>query len=498
MIIIIDQLKIFNHLENPHIDLKINIITNKNADRRVYNKPTADEVAIIIPNFGESDKPTSRDALVFEKNGQVKIVNTNHAAYDPLMYPLMFPSGQLGWSPNTILLNSIKDDLDKTPIQSDVFSELSDEADDIATLLEQDAISEDQQLLNNVQDVEGNGPVNDTVQQPTQTETNDQNCTKKMKYVSAMQYYAYLLCDRPGNFLFYFGRLFHQFIVDQFAKIELGRLNFFRHNQDKIRAEKYINIANANSEKSGKSIGTRIVLPSTFKGSPRNLQQLYQDGMAVIRSHGKPDLFITVTCNPLWEEITQELEGIQNSQKLTIIARVFNLKLKAILEDIFIKKIFGNVQAHMYVIEFQKRGLPHAHILVILSEDSKPQNTDDFDNIISAEIPDPKTHPATYATITKCMIHGPCGILNPKSPCMVDGVCSKNFPKDFCEETQENKDGYPEYRRRENGHSFKVTINNNQKQTEIEVDNRWIVPYNPYLSTKYNCHINVEICSSVI
>ena len=31
----------------------------------------------------------------------------------------------------------------------------------------------------------------------------------------------------------------------------------------------------------------------------------------------------------------------------------------------------------------------------------------------------------------------------------------------------------------------------------IDIDNRWIVPYNPYLSQKYDCHINVEICSSI-
>ncbi|OWZ02210.1 Helitron helicase [Phytophthora megakarya] len=26
--------------------------------------------------------------------------------------------------------------------------------------------------------------------------------------------------------------------------------------------------------------------------------------------------------------------------------------------------------------------------------------------------------------------------------------------------------------------------------------NKWIVPYNPYLSQKYNCHINVEVCAT--
>ena len=29
------------------------------------------------------------------------------------------------------------------------------------------------------------------------------------------------------------------------------------------------------------------------------------------------------------------------------------------------------------------------------------------------------------------------------------------------------------------------------------MSNQWLVPYNPYLLLKYNCHLNVEICSSV-
>jgi hypothetical protein len=416
-------------------------VTNKEADRRVYNKPTADEIAIIIPNFGETQSETKRDALVFEKNGQLKVINTNHQAYDPLMYPLMFPSGQLGWSPNTIKLNVEQDVDDKTPEITDFFSETTDDQEDLNTLINQDLIGENQQVIDenetNMNSVQENFEINN------QSEQNETSSPKKMRFVSAMQYYQYLLCDRPGNHLIYYGRLFHQFIVDQFAKIELGRLNYFRFNQDKLRADKYNNVSKANDDAIGKSTGKRIVLPSTYKGSPRNLQQLYQDGTAVIRSHGKPDLFVTVTCNPNWDEIKNEIEGVENSQKLTIIARVFNIKLKSILDDILKKKIFGNVKANMYVIEFQKRGLPHAHILIILCDESKPYNADDFDSIVSAEIPDPIKYPALYATVTKSMIHGPCGILNPNSPCMVDGVCQKQFPKKLCEYTQQNDDGYP-------------------------------------------------------
>ena len=86
------------------------------------------------------------------------------------------------------------------------------------------------------------------------------------------------------------------------------------------------------------------------------------------------------------------------------------------------------------------------------------------------------------------MMHGPCGVANPNSPCMEDGKCTKKFPKDFTEVTMEC-DGYPQYRRRDDG---KYIMKNG-----VPLDNRHIVPYNPYLSKKYNAHINVEICSTI-
>jgi hypothetical protein len=30
-----------------------------------------------------------------------------------------------------------------------------------------------------------------------------------------------------------------------------------------------------------------------------------------------------------------------------------------------------------------------------------------------------------------------------------------------------------------------------------EMDNRWVVPYNPYLLNYFNCDINVEACGSI-
>lgn len=85
----------------------------------------------------------------------------------------------------------------------------------------------------------------------------------------------------------------------------------------------------------------------------------------------------------------------------------------------------------MYVVEFQKRGLPHVHMLVWLDAESKRNLTKDVDKFVSSEIPDPLTDPIGYEAVKSLMIHGPCGLQNNKSPCMINGVCSKHFPKKY-------------------------------------------------------------------
>lgn len=62
--------------------------------------------------------------------------------------------------------------------------------------------------------------------------------------------------------------------------------------------------------------------------------------------------------------------------------------------------------AYVAVIEFQKRGLPHAHILLILDPAHKPRGPDDYDAIVPAQLPDEMQHPAAYETVTTMMIHG--------------------------------------------------------------------------------------------
>lgn len=95
-----------------------------------------------------------------------------------------------------------------------------------------------------------------------------------------------------------------------------------------------------------------------------------------------------MTCNPKWPEITEALRpGQQPNDRPDIVDRVFRLKLEQLLEDITKIGVFGECAAHVYVVEFQKRGLPHAHLLTILNGAAKPHTVQDFDECVCAELP---------------------------------------------------------------------------------------------------------------
>jgi len=233
-----------------------------------------------------------------------------------------------------------------------------------------------------------------------------------------------------------------------------------------------------------------MILSSPFQGGERTMGQLYQDAMARVRKFGKPDLFVTFTCNLKWKEITYALLPRQTAKdRPELVTRVFNLKLDAFLKDIK-DNVLGNVIAKIWVIEFQKRGLPHTHILLILDEALKLRTAKDYDSMVSAEILDPIRHPEAYKMVTSCMVHGPCGLDFLNAQCMEQGKCKKRYPRSFSKETRCDVDGYLEYRRCQT----RIFVD---PKTQRVVDNQWIVPYNLHLATKYHAHINVDICSSI-
>ena len=154
--------------------------------------------------------------------------------------------------------------------------------------------------------------------------------------------------------------------------------------------------------------------------------------------------------------------------------------------------VIGELEAYIWLTEFQKRGLPHIHLLSIATPAfaayiMDPKNLDKF---VSAEMHFDR--PQLYKQVVKYMLHGPCGELNPTSVCCnAKGVCRKHFPKEFVEETNTNVNGYPQYRRRD------IKEDKFTTKSGHVLDNRWVVPYCPPCFLRWDGHANFEICATV-
>lgn len=362
---------------------------------------------------------SSRDIIIKKQSDELQRINELNQFYDPLQYVLLFPNGTPGYHLGITM--------------------------------------------------------NDTTNRTSRTQ------------VTPMDYYRYRLGLRSNQSILHRGgRLFQQYIVDQYAKIENQRLKFIRNNQSKLRIESYKGLMDMlySGDTNLSNIGRRTILPSSFVGSPRHMQQLYQDAMSIVRTQGKPDLLVTFTCNPKWPEICESLlPGQSANDRPDIVVRVFKAKLDCLLKTIKNQEFFGKVSGIIHVVEFQKRGLPHAHILIILAPEMKPRTTNDINRMVSAEIPNPDVDPQLYSIVTDCMLHGPCD-----ERCLKNGKCSKKFPKQVNHQTNWTDDGYPKYRRR-GRYQF---IKNGHVYTDVDV-----VPYNPKLTKMFRAHINVEVVTGV-
>ncbi|GBL82068.1 hypothetical protein AVEN_50631-1 [Araneus ventricosus] len=153
------------------------------------------------------------------------------------------------------------------------------------------------------------------------------------------------------------------------------------------------------------------------------------------------------------------------------------------MDDPSVHGALGKSIAQVYTIEFQKHGLPHAHILIVLRAADKFSTSEHIHKIVRAEIPSSIENLRLHEIVTKCLMHSPRGICNPGELCMEAGQYKKMFPKEFRTETTMNVSVYPLYRRCPSDTTF---------VRGREMDNRFVVPYNPYLLLKYSTHINVE------
>ncbi|GFV93374.1 helitron_like_N domain-containing protein [Trichonephila clavipes] len=331
------------------------------------------------------DPTERRDVCVQRRENTVQTIQDNHRSYNSLQYPLIFWEGKDGFHLNIKQRNSTADE-------------------------------------------------------------------ELIKKVSAMNFYAYRLMIRANedNNILRCRQLFHQYIIDMYAKIESEGLRYIKFKQAKLRSEEYVSlrdgiIGNVDATNYINNIGTAYILPSSYSGSPRHMHDYIQDVMIYVREYGRPDLFITFTCNPNWEEIKNLLLSGQTSMhRHDVTARVFKQKLKSLINLITHHLVFGETSCWLYSVEWQKRRLPNVHILIWLVAKVRPE---EIDKIIS-EIPDPNVDQELFTIVTANMINGPCGTLNMMSPCMDNGKCTKRFPKPCQTDTITNIDGYPSYRRR--------------------------------------------------
>jgi hypothetical protein len=141
--------------------------------------------------------------------------------------------------------------------------------------------------------------------------------------------------------------------------------------------------ANANS------IGKKVVLPASFTSGPRFMQKNLQNALALLQKFGGSDLFITFTANPRWCEVEEALLPNQTPpDRPDIIARVFQMKLESLIDDIMQKKIFSHALGYVYTVKYQKRGLPHAHLIVFLHCSCRLSTPELVNSFISTELPD--------------------------------------------------------------------------------------------------------------
>ncbi|GFW10802.1 helitron_like_N domain-containing protein [Trichonephila clavipes] len=98
-------------------------------------------------------------------------------------------------------------------------------------------------------------------------------------------------------------------------------------------------------------------------------------------------------------------------------ARIFRQKLISLVNLMVKHDVFGSVRCWMYLVEWQKRRLPHKHILILLCNKI---TSNEIDDVICTGIPDVNMDKDLHEAVVKSMIHGPCGTFNPNSSCMID------------------------------------------------------------------------------
>ena len=134
------------------------------------------------------------------------------------------------------------------------------------------------------------------------------------------------------------------------------------------------------------------ILSASYTGSDRWYYNHYQDVMYLVWKYGKPTFFVTFMLDVNCPEVKRELkQGQTPYERPDFICCIFQFKKKVFMHDLLVKQVLGKYQAHINVIEFQKQGAPHCHILIWIENfDNTPHN---IENFILDEIPNKEYDP---------------------------------------------------------------------------------------------------------
>jgi len=265
--------------------LRLRLLHDRSKAAPQYNAPTGSEIAaLIVGDFLEEKK--SPDIIIQDRGGGLRRISNLHSNYMALQYPVLFPYGEEGFK-------------------------LGIKYSHTGTLR-----------------------------------------VKSRGEVTMLEYYAFRLQQRSceATTLLCGNRLFQQYIADAFASVEENRLRFIIKNNKNLRSEIYKGIHDTlhKGDFDGNNVGKKVILPASFTGSKRYMVQNYQDAMAICRFYGPPDLFITFTCNPKWQEIDDSLAfipGQKANARPDMVSRVFKLKVQELVSVLKKGTYFGKSRA---------------------------------------------------------------------------------------------------------------------------------------------------------
>ncbi|KAH7703286.1 hypothetical protein AAVH_29542, partial [Aphelenchoides avenae] len=447
------------------------------------------------------------------KKGEFRKLDTLDPNLDPSLYPLLFPRGQQGYKQGI-------------PLKDAAFTDQDQAEDDDDGVVERDMQGE--------------------------PGSNSRN------YISGRQHDRYVYAHRGSDvrephWLHSKGRLAEFYTIDAANRRERHEFDMAQHFQEDrrlISAKEFVQAMENMLQRvhPGAKLGKMMHCKPTVKGSRAYMQRAFANAMTIFDRKGKPALFVTFTGNPQWPEIQALLNTstdtwLNHPQE---VVRIFADKAYEFLTDILKRDVLGKVVAYAISTELQMRGMPHLHCLFTLDEDTPGLGEATYvDEYISAELPDlPEDWKSTsegrrqkrlYDSVVKFNVHDCndwCLVGNPPR-------CNKRFPKPYSVETIVSPGHYVQYERRaprelydapssddetDDGyyapgelppasaaprrrppvppglvdpadpHNYGNVCIKQRGNVQIVLDNSHVVPYNPFLTEKYQTHINVEYC----